>query len=254
MTLSCHAKTLNVDSEPIIKISSLQNKLGNYRHIQLANKNIVLDAVILNEGYHAKLYQQKAINPSGAQSIREVAQENNSSIATNGGFYTPNFQPAGLFIENGKTLKKASHDPLLTSCIQVNKSGVILLEKEINSCLSAIYAMQTGPVLIEQGSISPNFKVLQNNFTNLSPYFEPHRRTILAQSSNKKLLVIITSPVTLPEAANILKNSPQIFGVSNIIMALNLDGGSSTGMYIRSKDTRFYIAEKKPVKTFLLFE
>jgi exopolysaccharide biosynthesis protein len=76
----------------------------------------------------------------------------------------------------------------------------------------------------------------------------------LAQSSNNKILIIITSPITLLEAANILKNSPRIFGVDNIIMALNLDGGLSTGMYIRSKETQFYSAEKKQVKTFLLFE
>src|SRR5579862_5636133 len=151
MALGCNAKTLNMNFEPIIKINSLPNKIGSYRHIQLANKNIELDAVIFEEGYHAKLYQQKAVNQSVAQSIREVGQDNNSSVVINGGFYTSNFQPAGLFIENGKILKKVSHDPLLTSCIRLNKSGVIFLEQKINSCLYATHAMQTGPILIEQG-------------------------------------------------------------------------------------------------------
>jgi exopolysaccharide biosynthesis protein len=254
MVLNCNATALNRNIEPSIKINSIKNKLGNYRHIQLVNKNIELDAVILSEGYHAKIYQQKAMNQSAAQSIREVAQENNASVAINGGFYTSNFQPAGLFIDNGKILEKVSGDPLLTSCVQVNKRGILFLEKKIDRCLHAMYAMQTGPLLIERGNISPNLKVLQSNLINLKPYFEPHKRTILAQSSNNKILIIITSPITLLEAANILKNSPRIFGVDNIIMALNLDGGLSTGMYIRSKETQFYSAEKKQVKTFLLFE
>jgi len=254
MALDCNAKTLNVDSDPIIKTSTLQNKLGEYRHIQFDNKNIELDVVILNDGYHAKLYQQKATNLFDAQSILKVAQENNSVVATNGGFYTSHFQPAGLFIENGKILKKVARDRLLASCIQVNKKGVLFLEKKMSRCLDATYAMQTGPILIEQGNISTDFKILEHHSPYLKSYFEPNRRTLLAQSSNKKMLVIITSPMTLLEAADIMKNSPHIFGVDNIIMALNLDGGSSTGMYIKSEEKVFYIAERKPVKTFLLFE
>jgi len=143
---------------------------------------------------------------------------------------------------------------LLVSCIQLDKSGALFLEKKINNCLYAPFAMQTGPLLIERGNISPNFTELQKKLINLKTYFEPHRRSILAQSSNKKMLVIMASPITLFEAANILKNLPRVLGVDSITMALNLDGGASTGMYIKSKKTHFYMAEKRPVKTLLLFE
>lgn len=254
MVSNCNASILNKNFEALIKMNSLENNSGNYRNIQFTNKNIEFDAVILNKGYHAKLYQQKNMNQFTAQSIREVGQINNSTVAVNGGFYTTDFEPAGLFIENGKVVKKTARDPLLTSCVYINNNGTLFLEKKINNCLHATYAMQTGPLLIEQGNINPDLKALQNKLTHFKSYFEPHKRTIVAQSSNKKLLLIITSPITLFEAATILKNSPHIFGVDNITMALNLDGGSSTGMYIKSNKSYFYISEIKPVKTFLLID
>jgi len=69
MALGCDAETLNINLEPIIKINTLQNKLGSYRHIQFADKDTELDVVILNDGYRAKIYQQKATNLFDAQSI-----------------------------------------------------------------------------------------------------------------------------------------------------------------------------------------
>lgn len=254
VVLDCDAGTRYVRADPAIEMHNLQNQLGSYRHILFPSRDITLDVVIFNDSYHAKIYQQKAIKQVAARSIREIAEENNASVAVNGGFYTPDFQPAGLLIENGKTLTKTSHDPLLVSCIQVNKSGRILLEKKTSRCLSAADAMQTGPLLIERGDMSPSINVLQRSLIDIASYFSPKKRTILAQSSDKKLLVIVTSPMTLSEAANILKNSPFIFGVSKITTALNLDGGRSTGMYVRSKEMPFSVPEGRPVKTFVLFE
>lgn len=254
ITMSSFADSQTANAEPDIRISNLRNQLGTHRHIQFFSKNIQLDVVVLNAKYHAKLYQQKATNQSMALSIEKISRENNSTVAINGGFYTPNFQPAGLFIENGITIHKISRDRLLNACVQINEAGKILLEKNVQHCINTHSAIQIGPILIEQGNINPNIEKLESKLKNLKPYFEPHRRTLLAQSSDKKLLVIITSPITLSEAADILKNSPHLLGADKIITALSLDGGSSTGMYVELEKKHLYVAEIKPVKTFLLFE
>ncbi len=231
----------------------LPNRLGSYQHILFSSQKIELYAVTFNETYHGQLYQQKTNDQSLAQSMRDISRSEHSLVSVNGGFYTKNFHPAGLFILDGHMINKLAKDPLLTSCVQVNKKGKIELDNTLKNCSHASQAMQTGPFIIERGHISSNDQLIQKKVPYLKAYFEPHHRTILALSRDKKLLVIITSPATLSEISNILMNYPTMFGLNDIETALNLDGGASTGMYIAFKQYPFYSPEKKSVKTFLLF-
>ncbi len=237
----------------ILEQKSLPNQLGTYRHIQLTDKNIQLHAVTLDKKYRSKIYRQMTENQSQAHSIRHISQKEKYDIGINGGFYTTRFHPAGLLIQDGKTIAKLAKDPLLSSCIRADKDEKLFLEKQPKDCLHALNAMQTGPLLIREGEISKNITVLEKKLTSIKAYFEPHRRTLLAQSSDQKLIIIVTSPVTLSDMAAILKNHPALFGIDHIAMALNLDGGSSTGMYIKLSKRPFYFQEKKYVKTLLLF-
>lgn len=88
----------------------------------------------------------------------------------------------------------------------------------------------------------------------MKDFFGPHKRTLLALTNQNELLMVTTSQLNLMDLANFLQNYPAAFGANQIKTAVNLDGGSSTGMYIRFPDEPFYFHELKHVKTFIFID
>ncbi len=232
----------------------LPNQLGFYQHIKfISDDNIDVDEITLSGNYHATVFQQDAVNQDSAKSIAELTQQLHYLIGINGGFYTPNFKPVGLFIIHRKMLQHAAHDPLANTCIHVDEKGKLYLENKIDNCLNADYAMQTGPMLIKQGKINPQIETLSPQLLKLKSFFDPHYRTILALTQDKKLIIMVTSPATLSQISNLLINDPLAFGVKNIYTAIDLDGGVSTGMRINFENNPFDFSEIRYVKTFVFF-
>jgi len=152
----------------------------------------------------------------------------------------------------GKQLKRFSKNRLLTSCVSIDKQGKMVLVPRCRQSPGTFYAMQTGPVIMDHGRITDDIQALQEKSHVPQSYFSLHPRTILAESQDKNLLLIITSPMTLQQELQILQNDSKALGVEKIESAINLDGGASTGMYIRFKDSPVYVQESKPVKVLVL--
>ncbi len=232
----------------------LPNERGIFQHLQFKlDENIEVYAATLNSTYQARLYQQEEKNHFFAKSMSDLSRSENFLLAVNGGFYTPNFQPAGLFVYHGKVLKTFKKSRILTSCIAITSDKKLVLNANKEACLHAYHAMQTGPLMISHGNINSSLKSAEDRTTALKSFFSNNRRTILAESSDAKLVVMIASSATLYEMALLLKNYPEAFGVKNIVTAFALDGGSSTGMYIRFKNSPFYYPEMLWVKTLVFF-
>lgn len=250
---ACFASTVAIKPYDTLK-KDLPNKLGTFQHIRFESStasSIDFYAAKLNSNYTARLFYQPETIQSQAKSIDELQTQQQFLVAINGGFYTPAFKPAGLFIYQGKTLSRLSRDPLLTTCIEVTKQNTILLKKNPKECLSANNAIQTGPLLVDYRNEHLSIDLLQAKLPRLKSFFSPNYRTILAQADDDSLLMITTSPLSLHDAATILKFYPQAFGIKFFKIALNLDGGSSTGMYVNFKDVPFYFHELKYVKTLI---
>lgn len=240
----------------ILKQKVLANNLGVYRQIRFNNLEtpIEISQVTLGDAYKARLYLQEEKNQLFAKSLEEISRANNFLLGINGGYYTPSYQAVGLLIEEGKTLQNFKKSRLLTSCIGITPTNKLFLGTLGNNCRYAYYAVQAGPWLIDSGEINPNIKMLQDKPSYLESFFNRNRRTILAESIDKKIIVLITPAATLLEVATILKKYPEVFGVSKIATAVNLDGGSSTGMYVQFDSDQFYFPETRRVKTLLFFD
>lgn len=241
------------DKIHLIKQENLPSNVGVYRDLTVnLTHPIEIHAVTLNETYQARLYLQEAIKQTDAQSISAITQKEKANLGINGGFYTAKFEPAGLFIQKAQPLYPLMEDPLLTSCLKIDKNGKVFLKNFYKNCADGFYAMQTGPVLIEEGSISPQVQALENKFPALKQFFKPHYRTIVANTADGHLLILTTTPATLQEIAQFLQNSPQALGVARVALAVDLDGGPSTGISLQLLEFFTPIPEKKPVKTVLL--
>ncbi|HEX2548462.1 MAG TPA: phosphodiester glycosidase family protein [Gammaproteobacteria bacterium] len=230
----------------------LPNQTGYFRHVQYSlDKNIDAYVTVFNDKIRAKIFLQPMDNQWAADHLNEMSKQHDFIVGINGGFYTTTFQPAGLFIQNGMRIRPLARSTLLTTCVRVNSNQKIYLEKNRENCLNAYSAMQTGPLIIDQGEISD--EVYPANRVKLNSFFNENRRTILAESTDHQIIAMVTTSATLSHIANILKKYPESFGVKKIKTAIDLDGGSSTGMYVRFAQEPFYFFEQRHVKTLIFF-
>jgi uncharacterized protein YigE (DUF2233 family) len=158
----------------------------------------------------------------------------------NGGFFERSpFVPSGYLISDGRASGVFKPASWLNGMLVVRK-GVPALE--------AIYGfkpgdaevtqlLQSGPWLVRAGAAEKD-----NNNTLQAP------RTFVGTDGNGVWFLGVTDDCTLQELADFLM-SEKIRKVVKVREALNLDGGPSTGLWV--KDARFYQREKWTVQNYL---
>ena len=97
-------------------------------------------------------------------------------------------------------------------------------------------ALQAGPFLVDRGS-----SVAGLNATRLA------ERTVLLAESKGVVALLSTAPVSLAELGQLLA-TPGLFPGLKIERALNLDGGSSTALWVAAEPTPYVRPEWKPVR------
>lgn len=103
-----------------------------------------------------------------------VLQQNPKLVfLMNGGMFTPEHEPVGLFIENGKVLRetKILKDPSVNFGIQ--PQGIFAIYKDRAdilhvpaSTVGMVFATQSAPVLVINGQVNPNLptgKLIKRN-------------------------------------------------------------------------------------------
>jgi len=221
----------------------LSHDQGHYSRLLISApgvKSIYFTVIALNANhYTAKLYLQP--DNKAPQSVTAVAQQQRAQIGINGGFYTKDFKPDGLFIMKGQQLYPYFHAKVLSALVLINKKGQLDLQHKDFPYQQAYYAMQTGPILIDDGRVA------------VHPVNQLARRTLLAKTSKGQLLIINTSATSLYNVATIFHDHPDWFGIEAINTLANLDGGISTGLYFHMANKAVSINEIKYVKTIMLF-
>ena len=157
------------------------------------------------------------------------------SIIINGGYFTPEFQPLGLFKIDGKFINKRKPKKL-SGFVAIDKKGVVSILTHSDDLSPYHSILQSGPYVIDPGS-----KIgIRSNDGEIS------RRTLIGKTTGNEIMIIITSPVSLYDLANFIKNK-----FPNIERLLNLDGGPSTALKTGSIEivnvlpVRNYIFKKK---------
>lgn len=251
---SCTALAADPDYK-ILSKKNLPDESGFFQVIQFnttPDNSVTLYAATINQNYRATFHRQKESIQFFANYLDELSRQHDFIIGINGGYYEPSFIPVGLYIEQGKVIKPISHNnALLKACITLNKNQKIKLETNLENCLNADYAMQIGPLIIDHGQINPRLQATPERSKFMQKFLAPHRRTLLAFTSENKLVVITTSSATLFDLANFLQKHAAIFDAGKLTMVVNLDGGSSTGMFVRLDEAPFYYHEIHHVKTLI---
>jgi len=170
--------------------------------------------------------------PDGAPPMRRVAeglQRAGAVAGVNGGYFQPGHAPLGLVIREGREEHPFQSSRILTGVFIVTPRGASLLRTAEfrNGFRKGAYkgapvreALQAGPFLVDKGLAVPGLNATR-----------PAERTVLLADRKGVAALLVTPPMTLADAGELLA-TPGLFPGLKIERALNLDGGSSTAMWV----------------------
>ncbi len=180
----------------------------------------------------------------GRDNLAEVMRKNHCLAGTNGGYFAPDFEPVGLLLSDGHLLNRPQRSPRVLTGALIAGQGRISFRRATEPLpgKNASQAVQAGPFLVEDGKIVEGLNNLRSA-----------RRTAVVTDGDNEWALVSTSSVTLAELGSILADSALMPGGMKVRRALNLDGGSSTALWVQrpGAEAPFYLSEFGIVRDFV---
>ena len=157
--------------------------------------------------------------------VREWYLAEEADLVINGGYYSPENQALGLLISNKQAFGQSYRNFGGMFAMRDNKPSLQWLKTQPYRADARIdSALQCFPMLVTRGQVVEG---IQDNG-------EQNRRSFVAIDKQGRVIFGITQAAqwTLTDLARYLQQAPEF----NITEALNLDGGASTGLWIRGID------------------
>ncbi len=171
---------------------------------------------------------------TGGLTVEEIAEQTQALVAVNGGFFTPNYQPLGLRIQNGQ-LRSPFKPISWWGVFYLKNHPEIVSSKAFKDLQNITFAIQAGPRLVVQGEI-PHLKSGADD------------RSAICLTQQQQVILVVSqgASLTLSNFANILQK-PEQFGGLNCYNALNLDGGHSSQLFAKIGPNELSVPNLSPV-------
>lgn len=195
-------------------------------------------------GFEERAHNLRVIDqgPTGRASLAESMQQHGCLAGINGGYFHPDFEPVGLLVSDGRVIRGPQRAKLLSGALVVTENHLKLLRStDPLPGQNARQALQSGPYLVDGAKPVAGL----NNGRSA-------RRTAILTSGKGGWALASTSALTLAELGAILAQPALLPGGMKVERALNLDGGSSTAMWVRQPGgAPFSIGEFGIVRDFV---
>ena len=177
-------------------------------------------------------------NPGGSRTLGAAMEATGCIAGVNGGYFLADHTPLGLVIENGRMIHPLEGGKLITGLVVVSRGRVELLRTgEFKPTSSVTQALQSGPFLIDRSRPVPGLNSTKRAY-----------RTVVFSDGKGGFGLLMAEAVSLAEMAQILA-VPSLVPEMKIVRALNLDGGTSSAIWVKSPSV--YQREFKRVGNFL---
>lgn len=178
---------------------------------------------------------------SNAGSLREAMRGTGAIAGCNGAYFNPDFQPLGLVISGGARVGRVERSSLLGGVLMVRKGKPVMLWRDEFVEQSGITDLvQAGPRLVNGGLPVKGLEATKSRV-----------RTFIVTDCAGHWALGLCDRVTLRELSDLLATKGIITEFS-VERALNLDGGSSSGLWFRTESgEENYAREFATVRNFL---
>lgn len=195
-------------------------KGGAVREAQLSDNGVtarVTAVVFSSRSYTMHVVDSPA---PGTTKLAGVLAAAGFVAGVNGGYFQEDFRPVGLMIADGRQVHAFEKAKLLSGILAVRGSRIeIVRSSHFQNPGDVREAIQCGPMLVEGGQPVAGLNSERSA-----------RRTVAASDGRGQWALIYMTSVTLADAARILATQG-VLGDWVPITALNLDGGSSSGLW-----------------------
>lgn len=183
--------------------------------------------------------------PANPRPISAWADELRPLLVVNAGYFAPEGEATALLISDGQPAGTPLGDfgGMFAVAADGRTSVRWLKERPYDPGEGLAEAVQSFPVLVKPGGVM-GFPADGDEGT-------PARRTVVAQDEGGRILIIVAPRgyLSLHELAVFLADSDM-----GIDIALNLDGGGSTGLWLNSGGTRIEIDSRTPIPSIIVVE
>ncbi len=178
-------------------------------------------------------------NPDGLLNLRSAAMKRGALAAVNGGYFHPDRTPLGLVVWKGAEVHPLEKARLLSGLVVVRQGRVALQRTgEFKGVVGVSDALQAGPFLVDAGKAVVGLEGTREAV-----------RTVVFLDRDGVCGLAMCRRATLAETAQILL-VPGMVGEAAVVRALNLDGGTSSGLWVGGEPGLYY-PEVKGVRNYI---
>ena len=209
------------------------------------SRGVALTFLLFDDREYKIAVADKERGPATEWLTAQAAAISHGAVASiNGGFFTPEGEPLGLVIENGKRIGSwNSQSSLASGLLSVEKFPRLLRRQYWRSFSPTRHLLQTGPFLVEN-----NVEVRDLNDREARP------RSFIAWNGRHRWAFGFAEGATLAGLGSALAAQP--LSEINITTAINLDGGRSSDLWVSPEIPGGGLSTRKiwnsPVRNYLL--
>jgi uncharacterized protein YigE (DUF2233 family) len=181
-------------------------------------------------------------DPSAPRPVSAWAEHLQPLLVVNGGYFTPENETTGLLVSGGQVWGTPYGD--FAGLFAVTADGQVsvrwLSDQPYDPDEPLQEALQSFPMLVKPGGLM--------GFPEDADDGRPARRTVVAQDRQGRILIIVAprGTLSLHELARFLVDSDL-----DLDVALNLDGGFSTGLWLRADEESVEVDSLMPVPSVI---
>ena len=177
---------------------------------------------------------------------RQIARLTKAAVVVNAGYFDENGRPLGYFRSEKKLFnssllfrgrKRALHLGVVFYVMK-NSGKVGMATREDFDSRGVREAFQAGPYLVRDGRPDPGLDAYRE-------FRRADRRTVLALDKRGRLIFLVSKEIgrgiSWCELQSFLPRS-RVDGGMEVVESMNLDGGSSSQLYVKGDDQTFYLS------------
>ncbi|HTI15496.1 MAG TPA: phosphodiester glycosidase family protein [Dictyobacter sp.] len=186
------------------------------------------DTVIITRFNLHQVHLYVGYQPNNPLTLSDWMKQTGATAIINGGYFDTNNQATGLIVSNGQASGTSYTDQ--GGMLSVNTQGAVA----ITSLIQHPFDGDTNQ--LEQATQCAPMLMVNGKETQFDDNAAQRRRTVVAMDKDGNLLFIVSpsDAFTVTDMADLLASHTEL----NIQTALNLDGGSSTGIYLNGGNTK----------------